>query len=298
MIDLQSIRHALAVSEHLSIRRAATRLGLRPSTVSRKLHALEEQLGASLFERNSAGAKPTVAGRRYLDRVRRVLTELDEAAQSAASAEKGQAGSLAISFFSSLASGHLHRILLEHRTRFPDLDFSFREAASDDQLTALRRNQVDVAFLMDIADVPEAASEHLWEERIYLATPERHRMAALEPLTWAALRREAFVVRAFGCGPVVYAWLAGKLDPGGTLPDIQQHDLSRECLLGLVGAGYGLTVVAESATALVIPGVVYRPVSDENATMSVRMVWLNENENPALGRFLSHARRVARQARA
>ncbi len=121
-------------------------------------------------------------------------------------------------------------------------------------------------------------------------------MAASATLTWAELRGEMFVVRAYGSGPVIYAWLAGKLDPGGFAPNIHQHDISRECLLGLVSAGYGLTVVAESATALVVPGVVYRPVTDADATMSVRMAWLNENENPALGRFLSHARRVARHA--
>ena len=121
-------------------------------------------------------------------------------------------------------------------------------------------------------------------------------MAASAALTWAELRDETFLVRAYGSGPVIYAWLAGKLDPGGFAPKIHQHDISRECLLGLVSAGYGLTVVAESATALVIPKVVYRPISDEDAMMSVRMAWLNENENPALGRFLSHARRVARYA--
>ncbi len=40
MIDIQSVRHALLVSEHLSIRRAAAELGLRPSAVSRRLQSL------------------------------------------------------------------------------------------------------------------------------------------------------------------------------------------------------------------------------------------------------------------
>ncbi len=296
MIDIQAVRHALLVCEHLSIRRAAAELGLRPSAVSRRLQSLEEGLGVALFERSSAGAQPTFAGRRFLDRARRALTELEEAAYSATSVQKGQAGALGVAFYPSLASGRLHRLLDEHRTRFPELDFSFREGASVDQLTALRHHHVDVAFLIEVWDAPGAASEHLWNERVFVAAPEHHSMAASAALTWAELRDETFLVRAYGSGPVIYAWLAGKLDPGGFAPKIHQHDISRECLLGLVSAGYGLTVVAESATALVIPKVVYRPISDEDAMMSVRMAWLNENENPALGRFLSHARRVARYA--
>ena len=297
MIDIQAVRHALLVSEHLSIRRAAAELGLRPSAVSRRLQSLEEGLGVALFERSSAGAQPTFAGRRFLDRARWALAELEEAASGATSVRTGQAGALGIAFYPSLASGRLHRLLNEHRARFPDLDFTFREGASADQLAALRHRQVDIAFLIEVSNAPGAASEHLWDERVYIAAPEHHSLAGLVTLTWAELRNEVFVVRAYSSGPVIYAWLAGKLDPGGFAPKIHQHDISRECLLGLVSAGYGLTVVAESATALVIPNVVYRPISDEDAMMSVRMAWLSENENPALGRFLSHARRVARYAR-
>lgn len=101
-------------------------------------------------------------------------------------------------------------------------------------------------------------------------------------------------MRAYGSGPVIYAWLAGKLNPGGYAPKIRQHAICRENLLGLVSAGFALTVVAHSATALTIPGVVYRPVADDDASVSVRMTWLDDNANPALGPFLSHARRVVR----
>lgn len=298
VIDIRSVRQALLVAEHLSIRHAAAQLGLRPSAVSRRLRALEEELGVSLFERHSAGAQTTFAGRRFLDRARWALAELDEAARGATNVQKGKAGALGIAFFPSLASGLLHRILDEHRERFPALDFTFREGASADQLAALRQHQVDVAFLTAVDDTPDAASEHLWDERVYVAASEQHAAAAKEALTWAELREEAFLVRAYGSGPVIYAWLAGKLNPGGLAPNIRQHDVTRESLLGLVSAGYGLTVVSESATALVVPGVVYRPVVDQNAAVSVRMAWLNGNENPALGRFLSHARRVARRAQA
>lgn len=298
MIDIRAVRQALLVSEHLSIRRAAAQLGLQPSAVSRRLQSLEDGLGFALFERRPTGAQPTLAGVQFLDRARRALDELEDAASSAASIQAGHSGALGIAFYASISSGRLQQILKEHRIRFPDLDFKFQEGASSDQLTALRRRQVDVAFLSEVEEAPGAHSEHLWDERVYVAIPERRDLAEDIGSSWAELCKETFVVRAYASGSVMSAWIMHRLNPHDIPPNIHQHDVSRECLLGMVSAGYGITVVAESATALAVPGVIYRPILEENATMSVRMAWLDENENPALGRFLSHARRIARLSRA
>jgi len=294
MLDLQSVSHALLVAEHLSIRRVADQLGLRPSAVSRRVRALEEQLNVTLFERHSAGVRTTLAGRRFLDRARWAMAELDLAGLDARSVERSEAGALGIAFYPSLVSGWLHDLLGAYRVCFPELVLSFVEGTSMDQLVALHQHQVDVAFLTAVDHAPGADSEHLWDERIYVALPEAHPLTSSDAVTWAELRDEEFVVRAYGSGPVIYAWLAGKLNPGGYAPKIRQHAICRENLLGLVSAGFALTVVAHSATALTIPGVVYRPVADDDASVSVRMTWLDDNANPALGPFLSHARRVVR----
>ncbi len=297
-LDLRSVVHALSVAEHHSIRQAAEQLGLRPSAVSRRVRSLEESLNITLFERHSTGLRTTLAGRRFLDRARWAMSELEYAGQDALRIEHGDDGALAVAFYASLASGRLHDLLGSYHSRFPTLDISFLEGASIDQLTALRQHRVDVAFLTGVEDAPGAESEQLWAEQIYIAIPEAHGLAEHDALTWAELRDQAFVVRAFGSGPVIYAWLAGKLHPGGYAPNIRQHAVGRETLLGLVSAGFALTVVTEAAIAVRHPGVVYRPVTDNDATVSVRMAWMENNENPALGRFLSHARRAARHGSA
>ncbi len=296
MLDLKSVVQAISVADYLSIRRAAGHLGLQPSAVSRRIQGLEDQLGVSLFERYSTGVQPTFAGHRFLNRARWALAELDYAVRSATSVQKGDAGSLTIAFYPSLASGFLHQILAEHRARFPHVEFGFLEAAPADQLVAVRQHRADVAFLLAASEAPGVDSEFLWDEPISVALPESHPLTERRALSWADLRSEKFVVRAYGSGPFIYAWLAARLHPGGFAPTITQHDICRESLLSLVGAGYGLTVVSGSATALMVPGVAFRPVEDQDATVAIRMAWMGDNENPALGRFLSHARRVSRQS--
>lgn len=295
MLDLQSIQQALLVAEHLSIRRAAAHLGLQSSAVSRRLQALENVLGVSLFERHATGVQPTIAGRRFLDRARWALAELDYAVYSATSIQEGQEGALAIAFYPFLESDVLRRILAEYHERHPRLEFSFLEAPAADQLVALRQGRVDVAFLTSERAIPGIESEQLWSERVSVALPKEHPLAHHASFTWNDILEQPFLVCAYGGGPAIHAWLVGKHEAGGRAPDIRQHDMCRDSLLGLVGAGYGITAVAGNTTELAIPGVVFRPVADERAVVAVRMAWRGDTENPALARFLSHARRVARR---
>ncbi len=97
---------------------------------------------------------------------------------------------------------------MSYHARFPLSEFSFFEGMSSDQLAALRRHRVDVAFLVASDGASGVESEILWHERMFVALPENHALAGRASLTWAELRAETFVVRAFGSGPVIYAWLA------------------------------------------------------------------------------------------
>lgn len=77
MIDLKSLEHALLVLDHGSFRKAAESLGVRPSVVSRRVRTLEDAIGVSLFQRQSQGAQPTLAGGKILGRGRVILDEFD-----------------------------------------------------------------------------------------------------------------------------------------------------------------------------------------------------------------------------
>jgi DNA-binding transcriptional LysR family regulator len=81
-----SIKQALAVAEHLSFRAAARALGVRHSAVSRRVRALEEKLGVTLFERHLTGVTLTNAGVRFIQQAREGFAHLDRASRTAATA--------------------------------------------------------------------------------------------------------------------------------------------------------------------------------------------------------------------
>src|SRR5258708_38927811 len=103
-IDLVSIAQALVVAECLSFHRAATVLGKEPSTVARRVRALEDVLGVSLFERTSAGVRPTTAGSRFFEQALVVLRPLGAAVQAAGSAALRVVGHVQVGIVRSIAA--------------------------------------------------------------------------------------------------------------------------------------------------------------------------------------------------
>jgi DNA-binding transcriptional LysR family regulator len=75
------------------------------------------------------------------------------------------------------------------------------------------------------------------------------------------------------------------------------HSASKQSVLGLVGAGFGITLATQSQAHVRIPGVVFRHVLEENAEVEIQLVWVPENEDVAVGRFVSFMREMSTSRR-
>jgi DNA-binding transcriptional LysR family regulator len=89
VIELRELRSVAVLAEELHFGRAAARLGVTPSTLSRRIVALERELGVTLFERTSRRVALTDAGRELATRLPAALRQLDAALAAARTADDG-----------------------------------------------------------------------------------------------------------------------------------------------------------------------------------------------------------------
>jgi len=289
-MDLISLRYALRAAEHQSFRAAARSLGVKQSALSRRVRALEDDIGVSLFERHHGGVRPTAAGREFLTQAGAALDGLDYAVGRANTAGRAETGTLRIGFDHSLASGRLRDIVVDYRAQWPNVLLEFLEAGSKAQMAALRERQIDVGFVFGAEQIADLEKESVWVERGFVALPERHVLASRNEIALADLQGETFAMRRGSDGSGAVGWLAGRdkvSTPGGAATT---YAISRESLLVLVGMGFGVTIVAECAIGIGVSGVVFRPIKEPGIVIPFRMVWFAGNDNPALRRFLSHVR--------
>jgi DNA-binding transcriptional LysR family regulator len=97
MNRLESLESFVSVAEHRGFALAARQLGRSPSAVTRSIAALEEHLSIRLLHRTTRSVRLTDAGARYLERARRILSDLEEADLAARAERSEPAGRFAIS---------------------------------------------------------------------------------------------------------------------------------------------------------------------------------------------------------
>src|SRR5258708_10974642 len=101
MMEIRRLRYFVAVAEELSFTRAAERLHIAQPPLSIQIKALEQEVGARLFDRDQRHVFLTQAGKHLLDRAPGILASVETATAEVRCAELGQVGSLHLGSTSS-----------------------------------------------------------------------------------------------------------------------------------------------------------------------------------------------------
>ncbi len=292
-IGLRHLRYAVAAEQSGSIRSAAASLGLKPSTLSRGIKQMEDQLEVTVFARTSSGLTLTAAGAEILRTSRHLVEGVDHMVLSAKSAGRCAANRLSVGFYTSLSAGSLRAILVEYIRRYPDLNIRLVEAERERLLIALEHGTLDVAIITGDSIDHDADTMPLWSERIALALPRNHPLASDDIVYWTDLRNEIVLVSERDPGPELQGVLLTKLPSPGARPRIVSKDVGFDTILSLVGAGCGISLTVESALGVAHADAAYRDLQDGTgaSVLNYHACWQSETgpaaKRPALSNFLT-----------
>ncbi|ELX9517370.1 TPA: LysR substrate-binding domain-containing protein [Pseudomonas aeruginosa] len=295
-MELRHLRYFIAVAEELHFGRAAERLGISQPPLSQQIQALEEEIGARLFERTNRRVELTDAGRLFLDESRQVLAQVDKAVLLARRAHLGELGELKIGFtssapFTSTIPSSIHAF----RKAYPDVHLDLQEMSSRQVLKALLEESLQVGVIRPLA-LPDAVHwVELFREPLVAVLRADHPLAAgsEDGLAIAALAEEPFVFfpRSYGTG--LYDQVIALTRQAGFSPRIAQEASEAMTIIGLVSAGLGGSILPASFRRTRVDGVVYRTLSDPEATTAV---WLVRRQNEGSPLALSFIDLVTREA--
>jgi len=178
MDRIDAMQAFVAVADGQGFAPAARKLGLSPSAVTRLIAALEQRLGARLLQRTTRQVTLTDAGSRYLERVRRVLADVEEAEQAVEGERTRPGGRLVISAPVGFGRLHVSPVVSAYLKRFPEVGADLRLS---DRMINLVEEGVDLA--VRIGHLPDSTlvARHVGEMRRIVVASNDYLKAHGEP---------------------------------------------------------------------------------------------------------------------
>jgi DNA-binding transcriptional LysR family regulator len=166
-VNLKHLAHWLALAETGSFSRAAEKLHITQSALSRSIQVLEEELGGPLVDRVGKKNELTPLGLSVLERARRIVHEAQELQQGAALLQQGGLGSLRVGLGSGPGAMLMTPWLRYMAENHPTVHVAVSRGSTELQLVQLRERQLD-ALVVDVRRVaiaPDLKLEHIVEMR-------------------------------------------------------------------------------------------------------------------------------------
>jgi DNA-binding transcriptional LysR family regulator len=294
-MDLRDLTYLATAGPAGSFTEAARTLGLTCSTVSRGIARLEDELGVTLFERSNSGIRLTDAGHSVMVEVRRALDDVAALSHVGQIRGQGQRGLVRLGLRMPPLGEPIQSLLAGWHEASPDVALTVVEMNDNDLRAAFTNRRVDAALIPRHALWPSAHALPVYTERICAALPVAHALCNHSALTWALLKREPVLTQEWDGSHTAREYFASFLGSG---VDFRAHAASKQSILALVAAGFGITLVTEGQSTIAFPGVVFRPIDEGNACLHVDLTWVPGLEDPVVGRFIAFVRDGARHHKA
>lgn len=286
-MELRHLRYFLAVAEELHFARAAERLHIEQSPLSRAIRELEEELGAQLFVRTSRSTRLTLAGKLLMENAPRVLLALDQARESEKAAANGFHGRLRVALSDGISPSRLPALLARCREEDPEIEIRLFEVPLAQQLSGLRDDLYDAGFSMADEVGDGIIIEPAWEDELMVAMPARHELLAHRRVPLDEVLQHPLVLG----DPAVCEGHAKQIDrilrKQDREPLIEQYVATFDVMMTFVSAGLalGLAGAAHIASSHE-PGVVGRPLAGKSPMLTTYLLRRDAEPSQALARFI------------
>ncbi|MGN7454161.1 LysR family transcriptional regulator [Paenibacillus pasadenensis] len=283
-MDIRQLTYFAAVARHGSFTKAARELHVTQPTLSKMVRLLEEELGATLFDRSSKQIALTDAGETILRSSQGILRSIEAMAAELDDLAQARKGTLRLGI-PPMIGVHVFPALIERfHSRYPQIRLQLVERGGKRIEQEVDSGDLDVGLVI----LPMAQQEkfHLLpclDEPLHLIAPRGHWAEGRASVELGELEREPFLL--FRDEFTLHHLILDRCRQAGFEPDIVFESSQWDFMVQLVGARFGITLLPggmrrslDPERFLVIP--VVRPTM----VWSLNMIWKKD-------KYLSYAAR-------
>jgi DNA-binding transcriptional LysR family regulator len=272
---IEAIRTLFVVVEEGSFNRAALRLRVSQPALSRKIKALENELGGRLLERETSGVKPTRLGYRLLESMGPVLAEYEKALLVVRKEARGSDEELRVGYLISAAQSMLMPALTQLRREYPKLKVKLHDMSPREQIDALNSGMLDIAMIGQEGVVAKGDfhSKKICSLGVCVAVSASDPLAQRVSLGIEELRGRDFIAIDEDQVPGRNQWMTELCRTAGFKPRYVKTIDGITHVLSHIASESAVTLVPNYFKSFPHLDVIYVPISNPHAKWDFLVLW-------------------------
>lgn len=274
-VNIDLLRNLIVIVEMGSLNRAAEKLRLSQSTLTRQIQLLEHEIDGRVLERTSSGVIPTATGQELLNGVSPLLERFDAVLQNVRAFARGQRDVLRIGYVASAAVHYLNRALGVLRQKNQEIKVQLFDLSPGEQIALLRQSDLDVALLISAGAFfsREFYVRKLTSIGSVVAMAECDPLAQRTELNCADLKGRLLIGAFDSDMPGYNLWVTQLCRKAGFRSHFALEAESLSHSLSSVVTENALTLQPEYMEQSSVPGVVFRKLNDPTAQWEISVAW-------------------------
>ena len=286
-IDTKHLVAAVAVADEGSLSKAAIRLNITQSAVSKQILALEDYLGHELFKRNNRHLHTTAAGEVFVKHARLALLIQDRAVQLSREAFADSKTVLHLGKSPYADPFFISVLTVIQRAEFPELRLDVESNFSVELGRQVEDGVLDMAVLTEGHPNSHLSALRLASNSFYVLIREDHDIARRKAATLEDLHGRTWIRFARHVHPDLYDRFSQTLERAHVQPSTVHHVTTAAEAVQLVLSVDGIaTITGNGAWRVLDNGLTLRPLVAEDLKLLTVLAVRSDSDSPVLGKFV------------
>jgi DNA-binding transcriptional LysR family regulator len=294
-VDFRQLRYISVLAEERHFGRAAKRLDMSQPSLSTAIKQIESEFGNQLFTRDSRNVEITRAGSALQNQARLLLRQYDETKALLKAVVEGKQGRLHVGFGGSMLLKGLPQIVDRFRKKNVGIDLVLTEMSSAEQMAALKRDEIDLGFVLGAGMGAHMDGFRFCSERLVVCLPLRHPLAKAKTFKLERLMNDEFVSVSRSAAPYYFEAVASICRSHGFSCNVRYEVGHMASVISFVASGMGVALVPETSSKRPVSGAKFIAIPDPHAPVETWCVWREIDQRPGLKAMLevcqSHAQK-------
>jgi LysR family transcriptional regulator, benzoate and cis,cis-muconate-responsive activator of ben and cat genes len=302
MIEVRHLHAVVVLAEELNFTRAADRLRITQSALSRQITEIEKQLRFRLFTRDNrrvVRVELTDPGRAFVAEARSALLHIERAFHLARTAHEGSDNVLTIGHSHEADQAWVSDLLAVRLPLYPKLAIRLISQFSIELVRSVLAGELNLALVTAPPEDSQIEAAPFALTPLYAALPETHTAAQKEQITLQDLAKDEWILFARRIHPFVHDAIIDAARRAGIAPKHAHDTITSQEAIHLVFEHVGVAILTKpAALGFRAEGVVVKPLSDSSLCFQTCVIIRKDDDSRLANEFArSFLRRYTYQRR-